>query len=116
MSRTGTVLVVDDKQDIRESLREILDEEGMILVAEDGSGRDLMGRFLESRPDVVIVDLDDAGLESAREIATTYPAVKVIACSSNRPTLRVYPPFHRGESYEVLLSLESFANAVRDPT
>ncbi|MCP3993685.1 MAG: hypothetical protein GY722_01270 [bacterium] len=110
------VLIGDFGAIVRLGLREILDEEGMTLVAEESPSQELMCRFLESRPDVVVVDLDDAGIRSAREITESYPAVKVIACSSNQPTLRVYPPFHRGESYELTLSPESFAHAVKDPT
>ncbi len=109
------VLIGDFGAIVRLGLREILDEEGLTLVAEESPGQELMCRFLESRPDVVVVDLDEAGLRSAREIATSYPAVKVVACSSDQPTLRVYPPFHRGESYELMLSPESFADAVKDP-
>lgn len=69
------VLIGDFGAIVRLGLRDILDEEGMTLVAEDDTGRELMGRFLESRPDVVVVDLDQAGLRSAREIVTSYPAV-----------------------------------------
>jgi hypothetical protein len=32
-------------------------------------------------------------------MSSAFPAVTVIACSSAEPIMRVFPPFHHGESY-----------------
>jgi DNA-binding NarL/FixJ family response regulator len=86
----------------RIGLRELLDAAGLETVAEAISiGQPLMALMSEARPDVVILDLDDApALAMAFEITSTFPAVKVIACSSDEPAMRIFPPFHHGESYE----------------
>jgi len=61
---------------------------------------DILARLVESMPDVVLLDLDKDGVISlAQRIASEFPAVKVIACSSATPTMRIFPPFHHGESY-----------------
>ncbi len=100
----------------RLGLREFLDDEGFDVVAEEGAGEisGIIERLTVTRPDVVVVDLDDeAGLDVAERIASSFPAMKVIACSSKEPTMRVFPPFHHGESYSSQLSRSLLAEAVR---
>ena len=86
-------------------------------MAENLGGHDLDERLLESLPSVVILDLDvEDGLDRARRLAGAYPAVKVIACSSGGdPHMRVFPPFHHGESYVVPMSSDRFLEAVSSP-
>jgi CheY-like chemotaxis protein len=51
-----SVLIVDDETDLRESLREVLEDEGyQVQVAADG--REAMARLNTARPCVVILDL-----------------------------------------------------------
>jgi len=58
-----------------------------------------------AQPDVVVLDLDhDEGADLARTIADQFPSIKVIACSADSPTMKVFPPFHSGESYDVALN------------
>jgi DNA-binding NarL/FixJ family response regulator len=95
-------------------LREFLDEEGFEIVAEEQGPGEILERLTEFRPDVVVLDLDtDGELEVAGQIASNFPAVKVIACSSEEPTMRIYPPFHRGESYLSDLTPILLADTVR---
>jgi DNA-binding NarL/FixJ family response regulator len=75
---------------------------------------EILQRLLESLPDVVLLDLDKDGVvELAHQIASEFPAVKVIACSSATPTMRIFPPFHRGESYRSQLDPARLTRAVR---
>jgi hypothetical protein len=54
---------------------------------------------------VVVLDLDRAGSEDlARSLSIGFPDLTVIACSSAAVRMRVYPPFHSGESYVSNLS------------
>ena len=95
------VLIGDFGAIARLGLREFLDEEGFEVVA-------------EFRPDVVVLDLDTDGEDDvAGQIATNFPAVKVIACSSEEPRMRIYPPFHHGESYLSELTPRLLADTVR---
>ena len=99
----------------RLGLREFLDQEGIEVVAEGETGStDILELLTEVRPDVVVLDLDDGdGLDAATAIASAFPAVKIIACSSQEPTMRVFPPFHHGESYESELTPSLLAQTVR---
>ncbi len=57
MSQRATVLVVDDDQDTVETMRDILEEEGhVVLSAKNGrEGLELAQRYL---PDLVLLDLE----------------------------------------------------------
>lgn len=55
-SRHGLVLVVDDEESIRESLRMVLEYEGY-RVLEAGGGVDALQRIRDSRPDAVLLDI-----------------------------------------------------------
>jgi len=108
------VLIGDFGAIARLGLREFLDEEGFEIVAEETVPGGILDLLTEVRPDVVVIDLDtDGGLEVASRIATGFPAVKVIACSSESPTMRVFPPFHHGESYVSELTPSLLAESVR---
>jgi DNA-binding NarL/FixJ family response regulator len=99
------VLMGDFGAIVRLGLREVFDGEGLDLVAEEAVTGDILERLVEALPDVVMLDLDTEGVEAlAVRIARQFPAVKVIACSSVRPTMRVFPPFHNGESYSATLN------------
>jgi len=106
------VLIGDFGSVLRLGLKDLLDEEGLDVVAESSVSLGTLDRLIESLPDIVVVDLD-AGGELAARIAHDFPAVKVIACSSVEPLMRVFPPFHRGESYVSELDPESFVAAIR---
>ena len=97
----------------RMGLRELLDGQGIEVVAEAQSAEGIVSCVSEVRPDVVVLDLDDeCALETAEEITSEFPAIKVIACSCEEPVMRVFPPFHHGESYASKLSAALLALAL----
>ena len=97
----------------RMGLRELLDGQGIEVVAEAKSPTGILACVNEVRPDIVVLDLDDEGaLEMAEEITSEFPAIKVIACSCEEPVMRVFPPFHHGESYASKLSATLLARAL----
>ena len=108
------VLLGDFGAIARLGLREFLNEEGFDIVAEENSAEALMDLLTKVRPDVVVLDLDtNDDLEIAVRITSDYPAVKVIACSSESPRMIIFPPFHNGESYGMQLSPQVLAKEVR---
>ncbi len=108
------ILIGDFGAIARLGLREFLEEEGFDVVAEEQPGDRVMERLTKVRPDVVVLDLDmKASLEVAAQISTGFPAVKVIACSCEKPMMRIFPPFHRGESYLSPLSQTLLAEVIR---
>jgi DNA-binding NarL/FixJ family response regulator len=95
-------------------LEKSLGEAGFDVVAERITNETMIRRISDVRPDVVLIDLDSGGgLEAAGEIASHFPAMKVIACSSDQPTMRVFPPFHNGESYFADLDLKLLADEIK---
>jgi len=109
------VLIGDFGMIARMGLRELLDTQGLEVVAESGGQGGIIARLSEVRPDVVLLDLDDPGFAPvALRISSTFPAVKVIACSSEQPVMRIFPPFHHGESYESELSAALLALALKN--
>jgi DNA-binding NarL/FixJ family response regulator len=97
----------------RLGLRELLDGQDIEVVAEADSVEEIVLCVNEVRPDVVVIDLDDEeALDTAGEITSEFPAIKVIACSCEEPVMRVFPPFHHGESYASKLSAALLALAL----
>lgn len=104
----------------RMGLRDILSGEGLEVVGHT-EPRDISGTVAilllvnEVRPDVVVLDLDDeSALEVAVQITSEFPAIKVVACSSEEPVMQVFPPFHHGESYVSQLTRAQLAQALKN--
>lgn len=77
---------------------EILGNQEIELVETLASG--VLERLVEVLPAVVLLDQDKPETdELVKTIVRDFPAIRVIACSSERPTMRIFPSFHRGESY-----------------
>jgi AmiR/NasT family two-component response regulator len=94
-------------------IRELLGEEGLELVAEEVSMEELMRRLKTARADVVLLDLDRRGVtDSAREVATEFPGVTVIACSSEESRMWILPA-HGEAPEERPLSAEGLVSVVR---
>lgn len=91
-------------------LRDVL-EEGGFEVAER-AGVELVDQIVEQPPEVVVIDLDSGGDILARDISSRFPAIKVVAFSSLRPTMRVFPPHHWGESYGGPLTVNRLMAAI----
>jgi DNA-binding NarL/FixJ family response regulator len=99
---------------LRMGLDDLLRERGYDVVAEDAPDETLVDRLLDALPDVVMLDLDsEHGSETARAISAAFPAVKVVAFSANGQRMRIFPRFHRGESYDMTLSTEGLLDTVR---
>jgi DNA-binding NarL/FixJ family response regulator len=98
----------------RLGLRNFFLDEGIEVVGEGGSYADIARQIDEVHADVVVLDLDaEDALDAAAEFALTFPAVKVIACSSEEPLMRVFPPYRGGDAYSEPLSAVTLAEAVR---
>ena len=96
----------------RAGLADLLAEAGCDVVPDERDGRGILERVVVSEPSVVVIDLDGPrALDMARSLATRFPRLTVIACSSLEPEMRVYPPFHAGESYVSPLSPDLLVRA-----
>jgi DNA-binding NarL/FixJ family response regulator len=79
------VLIADDHQIVRESLRALLETEpGITVVGEAGEGRTALRLARELVPDVIIMDVgmpDLNGIEATHQVVAEFPEIKVIALS-----------------------------------
>jgi DNA-binding NarL/FixJ family response regulator len=96
----------------RVGLADLLRESGCDVLPDSPGPLALIDRVVSEAPAVVVIDLDGHDSEeTARLLATRFPAMTVIACSSLETTMRIYPPFHGGESYLSKLSPDLLVRA-----
>jgi two-component system, NarL family, response regulator LiaR len=76
-----SVLLVDDHDLFRTGLRNLLEEQGVRVVAEASTGREALRQVRELAPEVVLMDLNMpgmSGVEATREIASVAPLTRVV--------------------------------------
>jgi DNA-binding NarL/FixJ family response regulator len=80
-----SVLIVDDHPMIRDIIRIACEERpALTVVGEAGDGREAVERYLELRPDVVVLDLvmpGIEGLEVARQLREADPEARILILS-----------------------------------
>jgi DNA-binding NarL/FixJ family response regulator len=65
-------LIVDDNAGFRDEMRALLEEQGISVVGDAASGNEALRKIGESRPDVVLIDIDlrgESGLALTRRLA-----------------------------------------------
>lgn len=75
------VLLADDHQVVRESLRALLEREGFKIVGEASNGQEAVKLAETARPDIAVLDISMAalnGLDAAMEIQKVSPRTKTI--------------------------------------
>jgi NarL family two-component system response regulator LiaR len=75
------VLLVDDHDLFRTGLRNLLEEQGVQIVAEAASGSEALHHVREAAPEVVVMDLNMPGMtgvEATRHISRDAPLTRVI--------------------------------------
>ncbi|MGY1824348.1 ANTAR domain-containing response regulator [Geodermatophilus sp. SYSU D00079] len=80
-SESIRVLIAEDEALIRLDLKEMLEEEGYVVVAEVGDGQQAVDRATELRPDLVILDIQMPvldGLSAAEQIAAARVAPVIV--------------------------------------
>jgi two-component system, NarL family, response regulator LiaR len=76
-----TVVLVDDHDLFRAGLRNLLEDQGVHVIAEAATGREALRHVRELTPEVVLMDLnmpDMGGVEATREIARIAPLTRVV--------------------------------------
>ncbi|RJP31982.1 MAG: response regulator [Candidatus Omnitrophota bacterium] len=87
----ATILIVDDEEDLRENLRDLLEFSGYTVMS-FASGEEILERFDDYHADVVLLDIQlpgKDGLEVLREIKRKRPdlPVAMVSASSVRGVL-----------------------------
>ena len=80
-AETLRVMLVDDHDLFRTGLRNLLEEQGVNIVAEAADGSEAVGAVRDHAPDVVVMDLNMPGMtgvEATRHIASVSPLTRVL--------------------------------------
>src|SRR4051794_2642420 len=80
------VIIADDDPLTRRTLRDVLQDAGVVVIAEAGGGREAVELTRHYRPDVVVMDLvmpGVDGLEATRQIIEHAPGVRVVMLTSS---------------------------------
>ena len=78
-----TVLIIDDNDDLRETLVVLLEDEGYTVIAAS-DGESGIRAFDEARPDLVLTDVimpDSDGIETIRQIRAADGEARIVAMS-----------------------------------
>ncbi len=84
-----TVLIVDDHEEFRVSVRRLLELEGFAVVGEAANGSEAMEAVAALRPAIVLLDIQlpgDDGVVVAEQIAAEPDAPQVVLISSRDAT------------------------------
>lgn len=85
VSIMAKVLVVDDAMFMCMTIKQILEKNGHVMVGSASNGIEAVEKFVELRPDIVILDItmpEMNGIEALRRIKIIEPKAKVIICSA----------------------------------
>lgn len=111
----ATVVLADDHALVRLGLRRVLEAEGHTVLAEVGDGLRVVSTTLQSRPDVLLLDLGLPGLHGLdvlRDVTRRVPGTKVLVVSAyNRDEFVVSALRHGAAGYVLKGSAVEDVNA-----
>ena len=79
------VLVADDASFMRQMIRDIIDQEGFDVVGEAADGVEVVEKFTELSPDLVMMDIvmpKRSGIDAVKAIMEIAPEASVVMCSA----------------------------------
>jgi DNA-binding NarL/FixJ family response regulator len=75
------ILIVDDHQAVRTTLRELLDSHSFQVCGDAKDGKEAIERVRELKPDIVLLDMNMPGMngmQAALEIRRVSPRIKIL--------------------------------------
>ena len=106
MERTIRILIADDHAVVREGLRAVLGSEpDMEVVGEAATGKEVIERAAELRPDVILMDIQMPqinGIEATRRILDASPKVGVVVLTMFEDDESVFSAMRAGARGYVL--------------
>lgn len=85
------IVLVDDHQVLRDGIRRSLEDAGEEVVGEAGDGEEAVAVVAQTRPDVVLMDLEMPvldGVESCKRILAQFPATLVVVLTMHEDVAR----------------------------
>lgn len=122
------VLVVDDAMFMRMMLKDILSKNGYEVVGEAANGREAIEKYIELRPDLVLLDItmpEMDGITALKEIKHIDPQAVVVVCSAmgqqnmvieaiqNGALDFIVKPFQQNRVIESLKRIEELTSGVK---
>ena len=98
------ILVVDDSEYFRETLKDSFELEGYVIAGEAADGEEAVEKYKELRPDITTLDITMPvmdGIEALKKILEFDPDAKVIMVSSSAQSSKVTQALILG-AYEFL--------------
>lgn len=94
------ILLADDHRMFRQGLRELLERRSSFeVVGEASTGREVLARAAELKPDVVLLDIQMPeldGVAAARQLAQAHPEIKVIMLTMYRQDQHLFEAIKAG--------------------
>lgn len=81
----ANIMVVDDAIFMRASIKQVLEEKGHAVVAQAESGTEAIEKYLDVKPDVVLLDITMPGMngvEALKRLKVLDANAKIIICSA----------------------------------
>ena len=79
------VLIADDASFMRQMIRDIIEPEGFEVVGEASDGVEVVEKFKELHPDLVMMDIvmpKRSGIDAVKGIVAMDPTAQVVMCSA----------------------------------
>ena len=79
------VLIADDASFMRQMIRDIIEPEGFEVVGEASDGVEVVEKFKELHPDMVMMDIvmpKRSGIDAVKGIVAMDPTARVVMCSA----------------------------------
>ena len=79
------VLIADDASFMRQMIRDIIEPEGFEVVGEASDGVEVVDKFKELHPDMVMMDIvmpKRSGIDAVKGIVAMDPSARVVMCSA----------------------------------
>ena len=101
------ILLADDHVMVRQGLRVLLEQVGMVVIGEASDGQEALRMARAHRPDVAVLDIAMPhlnGLETARRLREAWPQIKVIVLTMHTEEPYVFAALQAGAVGYVLKS------------
>ncbi|MBI5933048.1 MAG: response regulator transcription factor [Chloroflexi bacterium] len=118
MSKTISILIVDDHEVVRNGIRSYLETlPEFQVVGEAGSGEEAIQLVAEHIPDVVLMDIimpGMDGIETTRRVKQISPRTQVVALTSYHEDAHIFPTLKAGAISYILkdMKMEKLAEAL----
>jgi two-component system NarL family response regulator len=95
----STVMIVDGHQVFRDGVRNLLAEQGIVVVGEAGDATDAVALAAEAKPDVALMDLNlpgASGVDATRRIRLVSPVTRVLVLTVSADEDDIYDALRAG--------------------